>query len=210
VERTGDSHLIEWLRDRASVGDEVVGFDAVGWETSIWILHAMYEHERRPAREVGPGPGRDRVRWGELASRLDVDPFAGVPGPGSFPRRPRWPEMLVEPPEGDLNPWELDRLVRHLAGASPAGGDARCLVFYAMLAASKYDELVIYTCRLNELVGLVDTAVEPCGPSNIWPEDRSWLVYTNYDLWGTKVSGSAELIASLSADTELETVALDV
>lgn len=43
-------------------------------------------------------------------------------------------------------------------------------------------------------------------PSNSWPADRSWLVYTDRDLQGTKVSGSCELIAALEADERLETI----
>ncbi len=43
-------------------------------------------------------------------------------------------------------------------------------------------------------------------PNNFWPADRSWLVLTSHDLWATRVFGSAELIASLEAADELETL----
>ena len=39
---------------------------------------------------------------------------------------------------------------------------------------------------------------------NIWPAAREWFVYTDWDGWGTKVSGPAELIERLAADPELE------
>jgi hypothetical protein len=45
-------------------------------------------------------------------------------------------------------------------------------------------------------------------PNNVWPDDRSWLTFTDEDLWATKVSGGAELVDRLIADTELETVLL--
>ena len=39
-----------------------------------------------------------------------------------------------------------------------------------------------------------------------WPDNRSWFVYTDWDLSGTRVSGTAELIDSVVADLELETI----
>ncbi|WP_116209649.1 hypothetical protein [Streptomyces olivoreticuli] len=45
-------------------------------------------------------------------------------------------------------------------------------------------------------------------PSNLWPEDRSWIVYTDYDLWETKIVGPAALINALVGDTEIEAVRL--
>jgi hypothetical protein len=43
-------------------------------------------------------------------------------------------------------------------------------------------------------------------PNNIWPEDRSWFVFTDADLWATKVSGSLELTKDLVQTGELETI----
>jgi hypothetical protein len=62
--------------------------------------------------------------------------------------------------------------------------------------------------RLGELVELYDDARFPCSPSNIWPRDRSWLVYTDWDLRGTKISGDPALMTALAADALLETVPL--
>nr|WP_052478157.1 hypothetical protein [Kibdelosporangium sp. MJ126-NF4]CEL16508.1 hypothetical protein [Kibdelosporangium sp. MJ126-NF4] len=42
-------------------------------------------------------------------------------------------------------------------------------------------------------------------PSNLWPADRSWFVYTDWDLWATRISGPPELIAAVTAHSELET-----
>jgi hypothetical protein len=43
-------------------------------------------------------------------------------------------------------------------------------------------------------------------PDNVWPADRSWLLTTDWDLWGTRVAGSPDVVASLEADPELETL----
>jgi hypothetical protein len=64
---------------------------------------------------------------------------------------------------------------------------------------------IVVTRRLSELPDFYDWEAAVGSPSNIWPEDRSWFVYTDSDLHGTRVSGPAELIASLAADNALET-----
>jgi hypothetical protein len=43
-------------------------------------------------------------------------------------------------------------------------------------------------------------------PNNIWPADRPWLIYTDYDLEATRVSGSTEVIDAVCADDYLDTV----
>lgn len=43
-------------------------------------------------------------------------------------------------------------------------------------------------------------------PANIWPADRSWLMFTDRDLSGTKVYGPPELLAMIEGDEFLETV----
>jgi hypothetical protein len=42
------------------------------------------------------------------------------------------------------------------------------------------------------------------------PSDKSWFIYSDWDLWGTKVSGSHELARRVLADNRLETVTLAV
>jgi hypothetical protein len=59
---------------------------------------------------------------------------------------------------------------------------------------------------LAELPDVYDWPEADGSPSNIWPDDKSWFVYSGYDLSGTRVSGSAEFVASVVADSELETV----
>lgn len=77
-----------------------------------------------------------------------------------------------------------------------------------MAAAGEFDEPVLYRGGLGELSGLYDDEELPGSPSNIWPDNKSWFVYTDWDLWGTKISGSPELINRLTADLKLETVKL--
>jgi hypothetical protein len=151
-----------------------------------------------------PGAGWRRLLWSELGDRLGVDPMApGAPGPRSFPYV-SWPLSIEPPGEGSLDREQFERLVSLLAGRSSDGGRTRCVAFYGMLHSDDLTRRVV-TSRLDDLVDLYDDEDVLGSPSNIWPEDRSWLVYTDWDLWGTKVSGDAALIADLEDDPALET-----
>jgi hypothetical protein len=253
VRRISDPADVDWLDERAPQGSNVTGYDAAGWEASIWILHAMYETAELPAgvthddvhrieraaglvepafigevdleepladagakvvgsslgRSAWPGPGWERLSWSKLAKRLGVDPFAidVPPGLRSFPYT-SWPANIAPPGEGSLDREQFIDLVDHLAAVTPKGDRAPCFAFYAMVMTGDYDHDTLYTAELRELIELYDDEDLPGSPSNIWPDDRSWLVYTDADLWATKVSGSAELIARLRADPELEVVTL--
>jgi hypothetical protein len=253
VERLSDPELVAWLAASARTpGGSAVGYDATGWESAIWLLHAMYETDERPAglthddvarieraagisdlpvpvevfeellpdavavgsalgRTEWPGPGWKRLRWSEVAARLNVDPLAdGVPpSSDSFPYR-SWPVTIEPPGEGSLDREQYLRLVDHLAAVSGDGFRAPCYAFYGACAVGEFDEVVVYAGELGELAALYDHRDVEGSPSNIWPDDRSWMVYTDWDLWGTKVSGDPSLTESLLADSELEAVSLDV
>jgi hypothetical protein len=64
----------------------------------------------------------------------------------------------------------------------------------------------MHRCALRELDDLYDDHAG--APNNIWPEDRRWFVYTDHDLWATKISGRPSLIDTLQRDSALETVTL--
>jgi hypothetical protein len=159
-------------------------------------------------RSRWPGPGWRRLRWTELGERLEVDPLAaGAPSARSFPFR-SWPLRIEPPAEGSLDREQFEGLVGHLVEQSPAGPDEPCFAFYGLLASDDMREPRLLEGRLGELVELYDDARFPGSPSNIWPQDRSWLVYTDWDLRGTKISGDPALMTALAADALLETVPL--
>lgn len=162
-------------------------------------------------RSGWPGQGWRRLRWHEYARRLDVKPFASgvAPGHRSFPHR-SWPATIAPPGEGSLDREQFVRLLGLLAAATVGGMAAECTAFYGMCASGDFDEPVLFTGRLAELVGLYDEEDLPGSPSNVWSSDLSWFVYTDWDLWGTKISGAHELIDALQLDDVLETVQLTI
>jgi len=116
--------------------------------------------------------------------------------------------VSIQPPsEGSLDYEQFTRLFEQLAAVSVDGAETECWCFYAPAASHDWDHPTVYRCVLRLLAALYEDE-EDGSPSNIWPVDRSWFVYTDADLWGTKISGSHELISCLVADDELETVEL--
>ena len=45
-------------------------------------------------------------------------------------------------------------------------------------------------------------------PANLWPADRTWLTFSDWDLCGTRVAGPPALVAVVEADELFETLRL--
>ncbi|MGW6916717.1 hypothetical protein ACWGB8_23260 [Kitasatospora sp. NPDC054939] len=162
-----------------------------------------------------PGPGWRRLSWAELAERTG-DPavpdgmapcfrcFPSVRTDGS------WPAGIVPPTEGSLDRESWLRLVELLTAHSPAGADTPCLAYWnpLTLGAEEFEVLHVRRGRLGDAAALYDHPAVEFSPSNFWPEDRSWLLCTDYDLWGTKVCGPPELVEELLADEGIEALRL--
>lgn len=180
---TGDDRLDELLRGATIIGG------AVG----------LSEH---------PGTGYSRLTWARLADRLSVSLTGRARFPGSrvFPYR-SWPASIEPPGEGSLDREQFVRLTTHLADISPDGWATDCLSFWAQAVHNRFDEILVERSALADVRQLPDRDDVIATPSNLWPVDRQWLVWTDWDLWGTKVSGPSALMDRLATDDELETVA---
>ncbi|MCZ9354735.1 hypothetical protein NGM36_34055 [Streptomyces mutabilis] len=77
-----------------------------------------------------------------------------------------------------------------------------------MLAAVDFDNLHVRAGRLGDAEILYDHSEADFGPSNLWAEDRSWVLCTDYDLWATKIAGPSALVNMLLNDCEIEAVRL--
>ena len=226
---------LEWLIEADPHG-AWTGFDVPVGEESVWLLHAMYElpgfpqlsvddfthRSDYPEGEVGdalaemtgtnisdglvgePGPDWSRLRWVDAMTTT----FREQPNPPSF----RWLNNVTAagvqgPPMGSMDINTLVGVSAALAQQSPGQ-----LIFAHFADGSSWsarqidpcfgDGPVVVKVRPEHLVDLPFAS----SPSNIWPADRSWIVYTDYDLSGTFVSGPAELIARLEASPDLEVI----
>ncbi|WP_146116749.1 hypothetical protein [Microbacterium sp. MYb64] len=154
-----------------------------------------------------PGPEWSRVRWADYSPDLDrIAREAKVPPcfrwfpPGS------WPANVLPPDEGSLDESSFRALVATLAEQS-GGFGAEITALYADGASGDWaGEQSPHVWRGP--FAAIDELIERfgCTPSNFWPADRSWFVYTDYDLWATKVSGSRSLIHALKSNVDLDSI----
>ncbi|MEV7580448.1 hypothetical protein [Streptomyces erythrochromogenes] len=166
-------------------------------------------------RAEHPGPAYRRLRWAELSARCGdpMVPEGKYPSLRCFPSARRdgsWPVGIEPPTEGSLDRPTWDRLVDVLVAHSTQGPDTRALAYYnpLMLPAVDFDNLHVRTGRLGDAHALYDNPDADFSPSNLWPEDRSWILCTDYDLWATKVVGPEHLVEALLRDPVIEAVRL--
>jgi hypothetical protein len=173
-----------------------------------------------------PGGSWRRLRWAEVGRRPGFG-FWAVSGrwpdlqytpqqhwedpavipPASGPRigpteQSSWPIALLPPTEGSLDEESLHALIAVLNDHTAPTMLAHCDFYFG--CPPLRDGPRMFTGHLKDLRSLVDDLGYT--PNNMWAADRSWLVYTDYDLCSTRVSGSAKLIAALSAADTLDSV----
>lgn len=173
-----------------------------------------------------PGRSWRRLRWAEVGKRAGFgfwavsgrwpdlhyipqeqwDDPAVIP-PASGPRigpteQSSWPVALLPPTEGSLDEESLQALIRVLSHHTPAAALAHCDFYFG--CPPLRDGPRMFTGHLHEVRSLIDE--NGFTPNNLWPADRSWLVYTDYDLCATRVSGSAKLMAALTAADGIDSV----
>ena len=160
-------------------------------------------YERRPSANWR------RRTWSEMLVRFPRPRPTDDPPPCHrwFPGND-FPVNIEPPSEGSLSEEDFAELISVLTRHSPMPA---CSLYFANVFSIFPDprEAPVYEARLMDLPSLIKEAAgnhQVFTPANIWPSDRSWLVYTDYDLWATKVSGSTELINELRANSKLETL----
>ncbi len=94
-------------------------------------------------------------------------------------------------------------MIAILAEHSEHGISTQCTCYYSPMIGGTFEEPSVFVGQLGEVIDL--TTSKRFSPSNFWPEDRSWFIYTDYDLFGTKVSGSSALARAVDSQPELET-----
>lgn len=158
-----------------------------------------------------PGPEWRRLTWQEYLDRTNAPP----PAPNIAPCF-RWfadasfPASVQPPPEGSLDAESLAALLEVLAAHTHGGDDAPCVVLYAVLAGTnpRADVPELWSGPLAEVPTLIRDHGGPYyfSPSNLWPADKSWFLYTDYDPQSTRISGTAALINALRTADALETI----
>jgi hypothetical protein len=160
-------------------------------------------YQRRPKADW------QRRTWSEMLSRFPrPSPESGTPPCYHwFPIRD-FPANIELPTEGSLAEEDFTELIDVLARHSSS---QVCSVYFAEISDVwlGWRDTPVFDTRLADLPVVIKEAAEDkqvFTPANIWPPNKSWLVYTDYDLWATKVSGSTELINELRSNPVLETL----
>ncbi|MER8041505.1 hypothetical protein [Streptomyces sp. NPDC094032] len=194
------SHPLGGLRPVLEAPDAVLGHEPRdGYADRCWVLHTIRSGDRRLRwREVLAGAGRSLAEWPLTPSYLL---FQGIEGRDEH----------EGPSDGEIDRECLARLVTLLARHGADGPDTPC---YA--AQAPIEELgTPLPARAGRLADAPahhahcwdpDTDGRCQFPATWWAVDGSWFVLTDWDLCATEVFGSAELIAALLADEELEAV----
>lgn len=156
-------------------------------------------------RSYQPSHEWNRILWRDLAQRVG-SPIAdsGVPPCSRWFPFDSWPTTIRPPAEGGLD-WEsFVAMVDVLSEHSALGPNTRVFCLYARLAIPDWDGPVVYGGRLSELLQQYASSEVNSSPSNIWPEDKGWFVWTDWDLSGTEINGPCALIESLERHPELD------
>jgi len=158
---------------------------------------------------IRPGQEWRRVSWIDYLDRSrGRGPDCGYPPSGRWFPAGSWPVSIEPPPEGSLDEESLGALIDVLAAGSTEGPETECYAYYAPLPAGDFDTPHLWRGPLRSIPDLIDDfgGAYPSSASNFWPVDRSWFVWSDWDLLGTKVSGSRELVAAVKANSSLEAV----
>jgi hypothetical protein len=177
-----------------------------------------------------PEPQWRRLTWSELAQRdgfefwavdgrwpdLRYTPHSDWADPATIPALsgPRvgpttdssWPASILPPPQGSLDEESLLALIEVLAKHTAPTALRDCGAYYGPVAFMG-EGATVYAGKLSDVPALV-ASQHGTGftPNNIWPADRSWLIYTDFDLEATRVSGSTPVIDAVCANDHLDTV----
>jgi hypothetical protein len=145
-----------------------------------------------------------RIRWEQLARRLGLQ-FSPTLSSWSFTRQfsgGSWPRHLVGPAEGNLDGPDRDALISILQRHTKVD---RCFFHVWLLATFTWTEDLLFEGPLED-ASLFPDAVDDVRltPTHWFPEDRSWLVCTDYDLTFTLIGGSEGLVRNLLESRDVE------
>jgi hypothetical protein len=180
---------------------------------------------------VAPPPEFVRVRWQEVADIKGV-PLRGAFWDGlEVPPCFRWDAFLswreaslvlpgadfvYQPVDATIGQVELEALLPLLRSATTTDrmegmfavdGSFEDFILGWVLDADSEVHRRVFSFNLGNLLPtMLRPGLPDVTPEFWWPEDRAWVVWTDYDLLGSKVFGSSELIEELRRHPDLETL----
>lgn len=164
-------------------------------------------------RSEHPGVGWERLRWAELAARLDQPvviegDYPSYRSLGGARTSGSWPVSVRPPAEGSLDRESWRALIDVLLAWCRNGSDTPCVAYFGPGVSGEFDTGVTVSGLLGDAVDLYDHPSGAGSPSNMWAADHSWITWSDWDLCGTKVAGPTSLVGALQAAAELEALRL--
>lgn len=189
------------------VGDNL----PAGYDAYLRLFHPFTPWGAEEPEEAGPG---DWQTWRALAEKAGVDFRPTLQWNSLKPALPLLengtrPYSVLD---GELEPRTRQRLFGHLRRHTPPQS-----TFYLYDLAASVGGQVSFMIEaavgdMERIARWVDErgAAVASTPELVWPEDRRWIVFSDYDTPSTYIGADAALAADLFADPELETLAVDL
>ena len=184
--------------DRGAVEPLII--NQVGLDASTTVTGVPLGYVTRP------GASWKRLRWREYLGQAG-NPLEEVhevpPSTHWFPRG-SWPVSILPPPEGSLDEMTWSALIDVLVEVTTVGQE--CYAFYGSLPSQDFEAVEVWKGPVRSLGTVLELSRHDFTPTNVWAVDRSWFVYTDYDLLATKISGPRLLIDRLMSRPDVEAV----
>ena len=159
----------------------------------------------RKGKPSGTLPGRPRSVRHLSQANLSKRGLSSASFTRQFPGG-SWPKYLIGPQEGTLASVERDALMSVLHRHT---GIDRCLFHCWWLATSEWKDDLLFEGVLDDARRFPDDVQDVHYTPTYWfPENRSWLVCTDYDLTFTLVGGPELLVHELLDHHTLECVSV--
>jgi hypothetical protein len=207
IERVGDSKP-EWLDALPHDAADDQRVHRVGE-----LLPDGYEAYLRLFHPFGPWGADPRVvDESEYRSWRSLADEAGVEFDGELTWRKLLPVLPViegggrrfAVADGNLDPKVRARLFSALSAATPG---QPLYLYYGISMVVTGGEPVLFRTPIDAIEATIAIASETAAvesPELLWPEDRSWVVCTDYDLVATYVACNRALAGRLTDDSRLE------
>ena len=202
---------MEWLRPRLASSSNrwVHHVDELlpsGYDSYLRLFHPFVPWGTRHEEAVPRGQSRS---WESLAGE------AGVMFHGEL----EWSSLIsvlpILPARGRRYTTfvgQIERSTANIMMSVLATSGPSQLVFFIYSHPAlmpPHDEPIAYQGESQEFDQVIEVAGLP-GPTYVWPEDRRWLVATDYDLSATYIACDASTCDALMARSGLETLAVSL
>lgn len=208
-------HSIPWsseLADRAAVGAIVGEILPDGFDRYVRVFHPFVRWEAQSA---------DRSSEPHIASWREMAALAGHElGPTLTLRQLDAAFETLEPERGRIAIWEgeIEESTAAVLYRTIDGGGTGPFRFAfgltTIIASEAHEPMLFETAALSGRRDVIDAvraagAVRATTAECVWPHDRRWIVFTDYDLTSSYVACSAGAADRLLRNSELETVIVD-